>query len=164
MCVGRRSGGIFTDAVPLVLRVGEERMNKTELKEIMPHREPMLLLDEAVLREDGEAVGSCTIRGDEYFVQGHFPGNPVVPGVILCEMMAQTSSIILADISQGKTPFLAGFQKIRFRRPVTPGDTIQFHCRILRQKAGFYFSQGEGKVDGQMAVSGEFSFTLKEGV
>ena len=71
-------------------------MNKEEIKKILPHREPMLLVDEVELI-DGVAHGKCHIKGDEYFLQGHFPGNPVVPGVIQCEMMAQSACVLLAS-------------------------------------------------------------------
>ncbi len=78
-------------------------MNRAEIEQILPHRKPMLLVDEAVLNEDGTATGFYTVQGNEFF-GGHFPGNPVVPGVILCEMMAQTCCVMLAGKAQGKTP------------------------------------------------------------
>ena len=68
-------------------------MNKEEIKKILPHREPMLLIDEAYLDEKGAAHGFYTVKGDEWFLQGHFPGNPIVPGVIQCEMAGQTCSV-----------------------------------------------------------------------
>ena len=80
-------------------------MNREELKEILPHREPMLLIDEAERQEDGTAIGRYTVRGDEFFLQGHFPGMPVVPGVIQCEMMAQTCCVMVADLVKGKKTF-----------------------------------------------------------
>ena len=70
-------------------------MNREELKNILPHREPMLLVDDVSLTEDGECIAHYTVRGDEFFLQGHFPGNPIVPGVILCEMAAQSSAVLL---------------------------------------------------------------------
>ena len=81
-------------------------MNKEEIKEFLPHREPMLLLDEVVV-EEGRAIGKYTVKGDEFFLQGHFPGNPIVPGVIHCEMIAQTAVALLPDC-KGKPRFIRG--------------------------------------------------------
>ena len=72
-------------------------MNREEIKEILPHRKPMLLVDEVVLNDDGSATGYYNVRGDEFFLQGHFPDNPIVPGVIQCEMMAQSACILFKD-------------------------------------------------------------------
>ena len=136
-------------------------MTKDEIKNILPHREPMLLVDEVEL-VDGKAHGKCFIKGDEYFVQGHFPGQPVVPGVILCEMMGQSACVLLAgEEVQGATPFFSGLDKVKFRRPVRPGDTFETECELLSVRHGFYFVSGKGYVDGKLCVSGEFSFTLK---
>ena len=99
-------------------------MNKEEIKKILPHREPMLLVDEVELI-DGKAFGKCHIRGDEYFLQGHFPGNPIVPGVIQCEMLAQSACVLLADgASEGMTPVFTSLDKVKFRGMVKPGDTL----------------------------------------
>lgn len=133
-------------------------MNKDELQSILPHREPMLLIDEAFLDEDGSAVGIYTVRGDEFFLQGHFPGNPVVPGVILCEMMAQCCAVLLTKSAGGT--YYTGLDSVRFRGRVVPGDTLRFVCRINRSKGPFHFAEGKGHVGGRLCVEGRFSFAV----
>ena len=134
-------------------------MNREELMEILPHRPPMLLVDEAHI-EGETAVGTYTVRGDEFFLQGHFPGQPIVPGVILCEMMGQTSCVLVADQIKGKTTLFAGLEKVRFRRTVQPGDTITFTTRQTGSKAMFHFIEGTGKVGDEVCVTAELSFAL----
>ena len=135
-------------------------MNQDALMKIIPHRPPMLLVDEAELDEDGKVRGHYHVRGDEYFLQGHFPGNPVVPGVILCEMMAQSCAAILVRDNSNGTPYFSGIQKATFRRKVIPGETVEFVCTLRRKMANFYFVIGEGSVNGEPCVSGEFSFAM----
>ncbi len=137
-------------------------MNKEEIKKILPHREPMLLIDQANLINENTAEGFYTVRGDEYFLQGHFPGNPVVPGVILCEIMAQTCCVLMGEQgdSQGKTPYYTGLNQVKFKHPVRPGDTIRMECSLERVKKPFYFAKGTGTVNGKVCLSGEFSFAL----
>ena len=136
-------------------------MNKDEIMRVLPHRENMLLLDDAESLEGG-AVGHYTVRGDEFFLKGHFPGNPVVPGVILCEMMAQASAVIISDVSAKSTPYFTGIDKAKFRNKVLPGDTLEIKCELTGQKRNFYFIKGKGYVNGKLSVSAEFSFALVE--
>ena len=137
-------------------------MNREELKAILPHREPMLLVDEAELGEDGKAHGRYAVRGDEYFLQGHFPGNPVVPGVIQCEMLAQTACVLFAGKMKGAQPLYTGIDKVRFRRMVRPGDTMEITSTLIRQKLNVYVVKGEARVQGEVCASGEFSFIIPQ--
>ena len=135
-------------------------MNKQEIKQILPHREPMLLVDEVEMI-DNKAIGKCYIKGDEWFLQGHFPNNPVVPGVILCEMLGQSACILLSNgETAGLTPFFTGLDKVKFRNPVKPGDTLVTECEIIKTRGNFYFAKGKGTVNGKLAVSAEFAFAL----
>lgn len=135
-------------------------MNREELKEILPHREPMLLVDEAVKNEDGTVTGKYTVRGDEFFLQGHFPGNPVVPGVMLCEMAAQSSCMLMADKVKGKMTLYAGMNNVKFKHPVRPGDTVVFTCAHVRSMGPIHLIHAEGKTGDKICVSGDFSFAL----
>jgi 3-hydroxyacyl-[acyl-carrier-protein] dehydratase len=135
-------------------------MNRQELEQYLPHRGAMLLVDEADVTEDGYSTGSYTVRGDEWFLQGHFPGNPIVPGVVLCEMLAQSSCTLFLARDNQVTPLYTGMDKVRFRKKVVPGDTVTFKCSLQKQAAPFYFIRGEGFVNGELCVSGEFSFAI----
>lgn len=135
-------------------------MNREELKNILPHREPMLLVDEAELTGENSCRGSYTVRGEEWFLQGHFPGNPVVPGVVLCEILGQTAAALMAGMAEGATPYFTGLNNVKFKHPVRPGDTLETEVTLLKRKGPFFFAEGKGSVGGKLAVKGEFSFAL----
>lgn len=137
-------------------------MNREEIMKILPHREPMLLLDD-VEKTGEEAVAHYTVRGDEFFLQGHFPEHPVVPGVILCEMLAQSSCVLLLELAgEGKLPVYTGLNKVKFRGMVKPGDTVEMRCHLTRSRHPFYFAEGTVTVEGKKCVSAEFSFAVTE--
>ena len=135
-------------------------MNKEELKNVIPHRNSMLLIDEATKTSDTTCEGKKYIKGDEWFLDGHFPGNPVVPGVILCEMMAQASSVIIAEVSSVSIPYFTGIEKAKFKNKVLPGDTFEIKCELTKNRGMFYFVTGKGYVNGKIAAQAEFSFAL----
>lgn len=135
-------------------------MNREEIMNILPHREDMLLLDEAEER-DGTAVGHYTVTGEEFFLRGHFPDNPIVPGVILCEILAQSACVLMKEqMSEGKLPVYTGLNNVKFRSPVKPGDRIETQCRIKRAKHPFYFAEGKVTVEDRLCVCAEFSFCI----
>lgn len=143
-------------------------MTQEEIKNFLPHREPMLLVDsleeEIVTSDNGEAtryaVGVYHVRGDEFFLQGHFPDYPVVPGVILCEMMAQSCALLLRDEMRGKHPFYTGIDNVRFKHQVRPGDTITLRSTITERRHSLIFAKAEALVDGKLCCRGNLSFAL----
>ena len=137
-------------------------MNRDEIKTILPHREPMLLLDEAILTEDGTASAKYTVRGDEFFLQGHFPNNPIVPGVIQCEMMAQAACVLFADSlrEEGALAVYTGIDKARFRGIVKPGDTVCITVKPLRTCPPLYTVHAELWVGERLCSGGDLSFAV----
>ena len=137
-------------------------MNREEIMQILPHRGSMLLLDEAWLGEDGAAYGRYRARGDEWFFDGHFPGNPVMPGVVQCEIVAQASCMLFQEALKDKIALYAGIDKVRFRRMVRPGETLELRSELIRQKLNLLVVRGEARVDGELCMSGELSFILTQ--
>ena len=135
-------------------------MTREELMTILPHRDNMLLLDDAEC-VDGISTGHYKVRGDEFFLKGHFPGNPIVPGVILLEILAQSACTLMAGhLENGQLPVYTGLNNVKFRSPVKPGDLITTSCHIKRAKHPFYFAEGTVKVGDRLCASAEFSFAV----
>ncbi len=135
-------------------------MNREEIKQFLRHREPMLLVDEMEIQEDGSVLGKYHVRGDEYFLQGHFPGQPVVPGVILCEIMGQCSSLLMKYELEGRTPLFTGIDKTRFKRQVKPGDMIEVRAKITMHRGMLFFIEAKSFVEDELAVEATLSFAI----
>ena len=112
---------------------------------------------------DGTATARYTVRGDEFFLRGQFPNNPIVPGVIQCEILAQSICILLSDqMTEDKIAVYTGLNNVRFKSQVKPGDVFETKCRVTKHKGPFYFAEGEGYVDGRLCVKAEFSIAITE--
>ena len=135
-------------------------MNKEEIKAFMPHREPMLLLDEAMIDEKHVAHCSYRIKEDEFFTRGHFPGNPIVPGVILCEIMAQSCAILVKDEIPGHLTLYAGLNNVRFKNAVKPGDLCEVAAVLDERRGDLFFCSATLKVDGKLCCKGQLIFAL----
>lgn len=138
-------------------------LNLMQIREILPHRYPFLMLDKVTACTPGESADAVRcVSGNEPFFQGHFPEMPVMPGVLVLEALAQTGAVALLSMGEfkGKTVLFGGVKNARFRRQVVPGDVLQLHCEIGR----LYGSVGSGIakacVDGQIAVNAEITFAI----
>jgi beta-hydroxyacyl-ACP dehydratase FabZ len=132
----------------------------------LPHRYPMLLVDRILEYEDGKRiVGLKNVSANEQFFQGHFPGNPVMPGVLIVEAMAQCCAVLfLKDIEdRDKKLFLfGGVDKARFRKPVIPGDQLIMECTVLQKRASTVRMRGEAKVDGAIVAEADMLSVMTE--
>ncbi len=140
-------------------------LNIHQILNTLQHRYPFLLVDRIIELEPGKrAVGIKNVTINEEFFNGHFPGNPIMPGVLIMEAMAQVGGILLLATSgnEGKLALFGGADKIRFRRPVLPGDQLVTEVEILRSKGDFGRVKVTGRVDGQVAAEGEYIFVLRK--
>jgi 3-hydroxyacyl-[acyl-carrier-protein] dehydratase len=138
-------------------------LNVTEIKNIIPHRYPFLLIDKVEIIEEGvKGIGYKNITINEYFFQGHFPEYPVMPGVLIIEAMAQTGAVVILSQEnfKGKTPFLAGLNKVKFRKKVVPGDTLLMTVEISKLRGSIGVGKGKAEVDGQIVCEAEFLFAI----
>lgn len=131
--------------------------------EIIPHRHPFLLLDYIEDYEPGKyAVGYKCVTFREDFFAGHFPGQPVMPGVLTVEALAQTGAVAILslDCNRGKTAYFGGINKCKFRGKVVPGDKLRFETKIVRQKGPVGVGEAVASVDGNVVVSAELTFMI----
>ena len=138
-------------------------LNKEEIKQIIPQREPFLMIDKVEEYVPGE---SCTaykeVKEDEYYFKGHFPGNPIMPGVLIVESLAQTGAVAILSMekNKGKNALFGGIDKLRFKKQVVPGDTLKLQVKIIKKKGPIGIGEAIATVDGKVAVKGELTFAL----
>jgi len=139
-------------------------MNREEIKAIIPHREPFLLVDEIIEFKSAQyAIGKLYVDPDFDFFKGHFPQKKVMPGVLIIESLAQVGAVLLLSDEryQGKIAYFTGIKHAKMRRQVIPGDTLELRVEITRLKAGFGIGQAEAYVGDELAVSCEISFAAQ---
>ncbi len=140
------------------------KMDINQIQATLQHRYPFLLVDRILELEPGKrAVGVKNVTINEDFFNGHFPGNPIMPGVLIVEAMAQVGGILLLATTgnEGKLAFFAGIDKMRFRRPVFPGDQLVTEVTILKTKGDIGRVAVVGRVDGEVVAQGEYLFAMR---
>jgi len=142
----------------------ETLLDITQIQAILPHRYPFLLVDRIISYDPGKrVVGIKNVTLDEPFFVGHFPGAPVMPGVLIVEAMAQTAGVMmLASLPDRETKlvFFTGIERAKFRRPVVPGDQLRLELTVLKLRPRYIKLRGEAYVDGQLVAEAEISSAL----
>ena len=139
-------------------------MSLAEIEALIPHRRPMLLLDEIVSRAADSITCKTTFRGDEFFFQGHYPGFPLVPGVILCEASMQTGAVLLSQFAaEGKgVPVATRLNDVKFKKMIRPGDTILIEVKLTERVSNAFFMSARVTCEGKLAAALDFACTLAE--
>ena len=142
-------------------------LDRNQIKQYLPHRYPLLLVDRVLNWESGKTIDAIkNVTINEEFFNGHFPNKPVMPGVMTIEALAQTSAL-LAFLTMGQKPdenavvYFLGIDKARFKRPVEPGDQLRMHVEIVRHSRGIWKFQARATVDDQLAVEAELMCTMR---
>ena len=136
-----------------------------DIQKIIPHRYPFLLIDKIIELDKGEkAIGIKSVSMNEYFFQGHFPNNPVMPGVLIIEALAQTGAVAILSLDEfkSKTAYFGGIKKAKFRKKVVPGDTLKLVVEIKNWKGSFGFGSAVAYVDDEIAAEAELMFAVGE--
>jgi len=143
-----------------------EKLNKKQIIDLLPHREPMLLIDELKnIKKLFSATAIVNVRKDSFFVQGHFPGNPVMPGVLIVEAFGQAAAALTAvgidkETYENKLVFLMGIEKARFRNPVIPDCTLELNIEAIRSHGRVWKYKGEAVVDGKKMADAQWTATI----
>lgn len=138
-------------------------LNINEIKEIIPHRYPFLLVDKVEITTTGKiGKGYKNVTFNEPYFQGHFPEEPIMPGVLIVESIAQVGAVVILSEEKfkGKTPYFAGLNKVRFRKKVVPGDVLEMEIEMIKMRSSIGIAKGKATVNGEVACEGEFIFAI----
>lgn len=138
-------------------------LNNIDIQKILPHRYPFLLIDKIVELDEGKSIkGIKNVTINEPFFQGHFPQNPIMPGVLICEALAQAGAVMLLSLpeNKGKLGVFTGINNFKFRRQVVPGDVLELNAELVTYRHGMGKANVKATVEGQVAAMGEISFAV----
>ena len=138
-------------------------LNKEEIKEIIPQREPFLMIDEIEEYVPGEmAIAYKNVNNDEWYFKGHFPGNPVMPGVLIVESLAQTGAVAILSMEEnkGKNALFGGINNMKYKKIVLPGDKLKLEVKIIKRKGPIGIGEAIATVEGKVVAKGELTFAL----
>lgn len=140
-------------------------LNKEQIKQIIPQRDPFLMIDEVEEVIPGNsAIAYKNVYESEWYFKGHFPGQPIMPGVLIAESLAQTGAVAILSMEEnkGKNALFGGIDKLKFKKMVLPGDRLKLEVKIIKQKGPIGIGEGVATVDGKVAAKGELMFAITD--
>lgn len=138
-------------------------LNKEQIKDIIPQRDPFLMIDEVEEFTPGEsAIAYKQVKEEEWYFKGHFPENPIMPGVLITESLAQTGAVAILSLEEnkGKNALFGGIDKMKFKKQVIPGDTLKLEVKIIKRKGPIGIGEAIASVEGKTVARGELTFAI----
>lgn len=138
------------------------KLNLEQIKEIIPHRDPFLLIDQIIEMTENKGIGLKQITENEFYFKGHFPDHPVMPGVLIVESLAQVGAVVLLSKEQfkGKIAFFAGIKEVKFRQSVLPGDLLKLECELIKIRGNYGIGEAKAYVGDKLVCEAVISFAI----